>query len=88
MERLALILITALATGLALVPLALGGDQPGNEIQTPMAVVILCSLLSSTALNLLFLPALYLRFQRNDSSAERDRSGEVPENAELEVAMP
>jgi len=62
LERLAPILMTALAAGLALVPLALKGDQPGNEILTPMAVVILCGLLSSTLLNMLVVPALYLRF--------------------------
>jgi Cu/Ag efflux pump CusA len=76
MERLAPILMTALATGLALVPLALGGDQPGNEIQTPMAVVILCGLLSSTALNMLVLPTLYLRFRRDESGVASDRSGQ------------
>ena len=64
MERLAPILMTALSAGLALIPLALGGDKPGNEIQTPMAIVILCGLLSSTVLNMLVLPALYLRFGR------------------------
>jgi CzcA family heavy metal efflux pump len=64
MERLAPILMTALSAGLALVPLALGGGKPGNEIQTPMAIVILCGLLSSTALNIIVLPALYLRFGR------------------------
>ncbi len=64
MERLAPILMTALSAGLALIPLALGGDKPGNEIQTPMAIVILCGLLSATALNMLVLPALYLRFGR------------------------
>jgi CzcA family heavy metal efflux pump len=76
MERLAPILMTALATGLALVPLALGGEQPGNEIQTPMAVVILCGLLSSTALNMLVLPTLYLRFRQDHSGVERQRSGQ------------
>jgi Cu/Ag efflux pump CusA len=64
MERLAPILMTALAAGLALIPLAMGGEKPGNEIQTPMAVVILCGLFSSTALNMVVLPALYLRFGR------------------------
>jgi CzcA family heavy metal efflux pump len=61
-ERLAPILMTALATALALVPLALGGDQPGNEIQTPMATVILWGLSSSMILNMLVVPALYFRF--------------------------
>jgi CzcA family heavy metal efflux pump len=61
-ERLIPILMTALAAGLALVPLALSGGQPGSEIQAPMAVVILCGLISSTVLNMLVVPALYLRF--------------------------
>ena len=64
MERLAPILMTALAAGLALMPLALSGDQPGNEMQTPMAVVILCGLLTSMVLNMLVVPTLYLRFGR------------------------
>jgi CzcA family heavy metal efflux pump len=64
MERLSPILMTALAAGLALVPLSLRGDEPGNEILTPMAIVILCGLLSSTFLNMLIVPALYLRFGR------------------------
>jgi Cu/Ag efflux pump CusA len=63
-ERLAPILMTALAAGLALVPIALGGGEPGNEIQTPMAVVILWGLLSSTVLNMLVVPSLYLRLGR------------------------
>ena len=62
MERLAPILMTALAAGLALVPLALSGGEPGSEIQTPMAIVILYGLLSSTVLNMIVVPALYLRF--------------------------
>jgi Cu/Ag efflux pump CusA len=61
-ERLIPILMTALAAGLALVPLALAAGQPGSEIQAPMAVVILCGLISSTVLNMLVVPALYLRF--------------------------
>ena len=64
MERLAPILMTALAAGLALIPLALSGEKPGNERQTPMAIVILCGLLTSMVLNMLVVPALYLRFGR------------------------
>jgi CzcA family heavy metal efflux pump len=61
-ERLAPILMTSLATGLALVPLVLNGDQPGHEIEYPLAVVILGGLFTSTLLNLLVVPSLYLRF--------------------------
>ncbi len=61
-ERLIPILMTALAASLALVPLALSGGQPGSEIQAPMAVVILCGLISSTMLNMIVVPSLYLRF--------------------------
>jgi Cu/Ag efflux pump CusA len=61
-ERLVPILMTALATALALVPLALAGGEPGSEIQAPMAVVILWGLVSSTALNMLVVPAMFLRF--------------------------
>lgn len=64
MERLVPILMTALAAGLALIPLALGGEKPGNEIQTPMAIVILFGLLTSMVLNMLIVPAMYLRFGR------------------------
>lgn len=63
-ERLAPILMTALASGLALVPLAVAGDKPGSEIQTPMAQVILFGLLSSMVLNMLITPGLYLRLGR------------------------
>ena len=64
MERLAPILMTALAAGLALIPLALSGHKPGSEIQTPMAIVILFGLLTSMLLNMIVVPALYLRFGR------------------------
>ena len=62
LERLIPILMTALSAGLGLVPLALSAGQPGSEIQAPMAQVILYGLLSSTVLNMVVLPALYLRF--------------------------
>jgi CzcA family heavy metal efflux pump len=61
-ERIAPIIMTALTTGLALVPLAIAGDLPGHEIEHPMALVILGGLVTSTLLNLLVVPTLYLRF--------------------------
>jgi Cu/Ag efflux pump CusA len=61
-ERLAPILMTASATGLALVPLAIPGAIPGHEIEHPMAIVILGGLVTATLLNLFVLPSLYLRF--------------------------
>jgi Cu/Ag efflux pump CusA len=61
-ERLAPILMTSLATGLALVPLVVLGARPGHEIEHPLAVVILGGLLTSTLLNLFVTPLLYLRF--------------------------
>lgn len=60
LDRLNPILMTALTTGLALIPLALAGGQAGNEIQSPMAVVILGGLVSSTFLNLVVIPSVYL----------------------------
>ena len=63
-ERLAPILMTALVTALGLLPLALGSNAPGREIEGPLAVVILGGLFTSTALNLLLLPALALRYGR------------------------
>lgn len=63
-ERLIPILMTALSTGLALIPLALGAGQAGSEIQTPMATVILCGLLTSTLLNMVVVPTMYLRYAR------------------------
>ncbi|MEJ7694474.1 efflux RND transporter permease subunit [Daejeonella sp.] len=64
-DRLSPILMTALTAGLALIPLALGGALPGNEIQSPMAKVILGGLLSSTLLNLFVVPIVYYMTVRN-----------------------
>ena len=61
-ERLAPILMTALATGLALVPLVVAGSIPGHEIEHPMAIVILGGLITATLVNLFVLPTMYLRF--------------------------
>ena len=69
LERLSPILMTALTAGLALVPLAVGGGEPGNELQSPMAIVIVGGLLSSTALNMLVLPALYWLFASRGRAA-------------------
>jgi CzcA family heavy metal efflux pump len=63
-ERLVPILMTALAAGLALVPIAVSAGEPGSEIQAPMAIVIMLGLLSSTALNMIVVPVLYGRFGR------------------------
>lgn len=63
-QRVVPILMTAMAAGLALIPLALGGGKAGSEIQTPMAIVILCGLTTSTLLNMIVVPAFYLRYGR------------------------
>ena len=59
-DRLLPILMTSLASALALIPLAVGHDLPGNEIQSPMAQVMLGGLLTSTLLNLIVIPTIYL----------------------------
>ena len=64
-ERLVPILMTAISAGLALLPLAIALGEPGSEIQAPMAIVILCGLTSSTVLNMLVLPAIYLKVTRD-----------------------
>ena len=61
-ERLVPIVMTAMAAGLALVPLASAAGESGSEIQTPMAIVILCGLTTSTLLNMFVVPTLYLRY--------------------------
>ncbi len=65
LDRLNPILMTAFTTGLALIPLALKGGQPGSEIQSPMAVVILGGLLSATLLNLIVIPCVYELVTKN-----------------------
>ena len=69
LDRLNPILMTALTSALALIPLAVGGDLPGNEIQSPMAKVILGGLLSSTLLNGFIIPSVYMIINRNKSNA-------------------
>ena len=59
LDRMTPILMTALTSALALVPLAIGGDLPGNEIQSPMAKVMLGGLISSTLLNMFIVPMIY-----------------------------
>jgi Cu/Ag efflux pump CusA len=61
-ERLAPILMTTLAAGLSLIPLIVAGNRPGQEIEYPMAIVILGGLITSTLLNLFVVPSMYLRF--------------------------
>ena len=65
-DRLLPIVMTALTSALALIPLAVNGDAPGNEIQAPMAIVILGGLLSSTLLNIYVVPALYQLLNRKE----------------------
>lgn len=67
-DRLSPILMTALTAGLALIPLAIAGDLPGNEIQSPMAKVILGGLLTSTLLNIFIVPVVYLLSNPQPSS--------------------
>ncbi len=68
-ERLSPILMTTLATALALVPLVVAGDVPGHEIEHPLAVVVVGGLVTSTLLNLFVVPSLYLRFGRSPRTA-------------------
>ena len=70
LDRLNPILMTALSSGLALTPLALGGSLPGNEIQSPMAIVILGGLFTSTLLNGFIIPIMYLITNRNVVKSE------------------
>lgn len=81
MERLNPILMTSLATGLALVPLVVAGSIPGHEIEYPLAIVILGGLFTSTLLNLFVVPALYLRFAKRKPSRRQRRIAATQEGA-------
>jgi len=70
LERMSPVLMTALAAGLALVPLIMAGGRPGNEILSPMGQVILGGLLTSTALNLVVVPTLFAAWGRSDVRAQ------------------
>lgn len=71
LDRLNPILMTALTAALALIPLAVAGDKPGNEIQSPMAIVILGGLLSSTFLNIYVVPVIYLLINKSKNHDEK-----------------
>ena len=73
-ERIVPILMTAMASALALMPLALRGGEAGSEIQTPMAIVILCGLTTSTLLNMFVVSTLYLKYGGVPAGAD-DTSG-------------
>ena len=91
LDRLNPILMTALSSALALIPLALRGDLPGNEIQSPMAKVILGGLLTSTFLNAFIVPIFYEILHRKEDGSPvpdgKDGSGRNPhdKNAFVDV---
>src|SRR5512144_2538851 len=80
-ERLVPIMMTVLTTGLALIPLVLAGSIPGQEIEHPMAVVILGGLITATLLNLFVVPVLYLRFAKGWRRPRRDQAAAEPQTA-------
>ena len=74
MERLSPILMTALVTGLGLLPIAISVGEPGRELEQPMAVIILGGLVTSTLLNMIVIPALYFKFgERTSRSLQREQ---------------
>ncbi len=76
-DRLNPILMTALTAALALIPLAVAGDKPGNEIQSPMAIVILGGLLSSTLLNIFIIPSVYYVIQKRVNNDKEDNNPDI-----------
>ena len=78
-DRLLPIVMTALTSALALIPLAVNGDAPGNEIQSPMAVVILGGLLSATVLNVFVVPVIYYLMNRKSEKAGQAKQNEKEE---------
>ena len=88
LDRLNPILMTALSSALALIPLALGGDLPGNEIQSPMAKVILGGLLTSTFLNGFIVPIVYLLMHHRRSAGAKFPCGTDGASVVLEQSSP
>ena len=86
-ERLIPILMTALVTALGLLPLALGSNAPGQEIEGPLAIVILGGLITSTALNLLVLPTLALRLDGSKSPLRKRPDASVGLKNKSAVAL-
>lgn len=70
-DRLNPILMTALTSAFALIPLIINSDKPGNEIQSPMAVVVLGGLITSTLLNIFVMPILYQWYRRRGSNVSK-----------------
>src|SRR5262249_10534 len=85
LERLSPILMTALVTAVGLIPLALGVNQPGKEIQQPMAIVILGGIVTSTFLNMIVIPALYLKF--GEKAVSVLKTAEYPSDGDVATSL-
>jgi Cu/Ag efflux pump CusA len=75
LERLSPVLMTALVTALAMLPIAVDSDNPGREIMGPMAAIIIGGLVSSTILNLVLMPAILFKFGRFDTAGGPQKEG-------------